>query len=51
MKTPMICPNMKKITLENLYSCLKNEEYEVHIDYEMREKASRALENMHLLSK
>lgn len=51
MKTPMVCPNMKKITLDNLYNCLKNEEYEVHIDDEMREKAYRSLENMHLLSK
>ena len=36
--------------LINLYNCLKNEEFEVHIDEELRVKAHKALENMHLLS-
>ena len=49
-KTGMICPNMKKISLNDLYNCLKNEEFEVHIDEDLRVKAHRALENMHLLS-
>lgn len=49
-KTGMICPNMKKISLNDLYNCLKNEEFEVHIDEELRIKAHTALENMHLLS-
>lgn len=49
-KTGMICPNMKKISLEDLYNCLKNEEFEVSIDEELRVKAHTALENMHLLS-
>ncbi|MEN8077925.1 quinolinate synthase NadA [Clostridioides difficile] len=49
-KTGMICPNMKKISLTDLYNCLKNEEFEVHIDEDLRVKAHRALENMHLLS-
>ena len=49
-KTGMICPNMKKISLNDLYNCLKNEEFEVHIDEELRVKAHKALENMHLLS-
>lgn len=49
-KTGMICPNMKKISLNDLYNCLKNEEFEVHIYEDLRVKAHRALENMHLLS-
>ena len=36
--------------LNDLYNCLKNEEFEVHIDEELRVKAHKALENMHLLS-
>lgn len=49
-KTGMICPNMKKISLNDLYNCLKNEEFEIHIDEELRVSAHKALENMHLLS-
>lgn len=49
-KSRMMCPNMKKISLESLYNCLKNEEYEVHIDETLRIKAHKALENMHLLA-
>ena len=49
-KTGMICPNMKKISLNDLYNCLKNEEFEIRIDEELRVKAHKALENMHLLS-
>ena len=41
---------MKKISLNDLYNCLKNEEFEVNIDEELRFKAHKALENMHLLS-
>lgn len=50
-KTGMICPNMKMITLENLYNCLLNEEYEVLLDEDIRKAAYNSLENMHLLSK
>lgn len=46
----MICPNMKKISMKNLYNCLINEEFEVHIEEELRLKAHKSLENMHLLS-
>lgn len=49
-KTGMICPNMKKISLNDLYNCLKNEEFEIHIDEALRVKAYKALDNMHLLS-
>jgi len=41
---------LKKISLNDLYNCLKNEEFEVNIDEELRFKAHKALENMHLLS-
>ncbi len=46
----MICPNMKKISMKDLYNCLINEEFEVHIEEELRLKAHKSLENMHLLS-
>lgn len=49
-KTSMICPNMKKITLENLYNCLLNEEFEINLDEELRVKALESLEKMHTLS-
>ena len=48
--TGMICPNMKKITLENLYTCLLNEEYEIILNEGLRVKALKSLENMHRLS-
>ncbi len=50
MKNGMVCPNMKKISLRDLYNCLINEEFEVHIDEELRLKAHKSLLNMHLLS-
>lgn len=48
--TGMICPNMKKITLKNLYTCLLNEEHEIILDENLRVKALKSLENMHRLS-
>lgn len=50
IESGMICPNMKKISMKDLYNCLINEEFEVHIDEELRLKAHKSLENMHLLS-
>jgi len=50
IETGMICPNMKKISMKDLYNCLINEEFEVHIEEELRLKAHKSLENMHLLS-
>lgn len=47
----MSCKDMKKINLESIYNCLLNEEFEIEIDEEIREKAYKALENMHELSK
>ncbi|MGL5352252.1 MAG: quinolinate synthase NadA [Clostridium sp.] len=48
--TGMICPNMKMITLENLYTCLLNEENEIILNEDLRLKALKSLENMHRLS-
>lgn len=45
----MICPNMKMTNLQKVYDCLLNESNEITIDEEMRLKAHRALENMHIL--
>ncbi|MGN9160088.1 quinolinate synthase NadA [Clostridium sulfidigenes] len=50
IESGMICPNMKKISMKDLYNCLINEEFEVHIEEELRLKAHKSLENMHLLS-
>lgn len=50
IESGMICPNMKKISLKDLYNCLINEEFEVYIEEELRLKAHKSLENMHLLS-
>lgn len=50
IESGMICPNMKKISLDSVYNCLLNEEFEVNIEEELRVKAHRSLENMHLLA-
>ncbi len=41
-----ICPTMKLITLESLYSCLKEQKYEVKIDEAIAQKARVAIERM-----
>lgn len=45
----MICHNMKKTTLEELYNCLLNASNEIKINEDQRLKALTALEKMHLL--
>lgn len=50
-KTTMTCLHMKKTTLEDVYNCLKNNEFEITIDEEIRIKALKSLEAMHKLSK
>ncbi len=46
-----VCADMKKITLEKVYSCLKNNENQVIIDNETREKALIPLNRMLELAK
>ncbi len=40
------CIQMKKITLEKVYDCLKNETNKVELDKEIMDKARKALERM-----
>lgn len=47
---PMICDDMKKISLEKLYDCLLNETDEINIEEEIRLKAFKSLNKMHELS-
>lgn len=44
------CADMKKTTLENLYTTLLNGENEVVVDEQIREKALKSLLNMHKLA-
>ncbi|MGH1420224.1 MAG: quinolinate synthase NadA [Hyphomonas sp.] len=46
-----LCPHMKRITLENLYDCLVNEEHEVLIPEDVRIRAKEALDAMMSLPK
>ena len=43
------CQDMKKTTLENLYESLLNMHNEIKLDEDIRIKALRSLENMHIL--
>ncbi len=47
----MICPNMKKITLQDVYDSLTGKKQEVILDEEISKKALISLENMHKLGK
>lgn len=40
------CINMKKVTLEKVRDCLRDETNEVHVDAELSRRAVRALDNM-----
>jgi len=40
------CQNMKRITLEKVYDCLKNERNEVKVPQKIAERASKALDRM-----
>lgn len=42
----MVCPNMKKITLDNVKNALVNFEYEMKLDDEIIEKAKDSLDKM-----
>ncbi len=42
----MVCPNMKKITLNDVYETLKNGANEITLDQEIREKAKISIDKM-----
>ncbi|MBK8197093.1 MAG: quinolinate synthase NadA [Acidobacteria bacterium] len=46
-----LCPHMKRITLENIYDCLVNGEFEVSIPEDVRVRAKAALDAMLALPK
>lgn len=41
-----LCPHMKRITLENIYECLKNETNEVLVPEDVRKRAFKAVMDM-----
>jgi quinolinate synthase len=41
-----LCPHMKRITLENIYECLRNETNEVLVPEDMRKRAYKAVMDM-----
>ncbi|MGL6199252.1 MAG: quinolinate synthase NadA [Lachnospiraceae bacterium] len=41
-----VCPNMKKIRLENVRDCLENESNEIHLNAELIEGAKQSLDRM-----
>ena len=45
----MVCPNMKKTTLQDIYDALDGKREEVVLDEEIRQKALTSIENMHKL--
>lgn len=45
------CPNMKRITVEDVYKALSEEENPIELEENLIERAKGALENMHALAK
>ncbi len=41
-----LCPHMKRVTLENIYTCLRDEKFEVKVPKKMRKKALKAVMDM-----
>ena len=41
-----LCPHMKRITLEGVYACLRDETNEVLVPEDMRKKAHKAVMDM-----
>jgi quinolinate synthase len=46
----LICPNMKKTSLDSVYNALNEMKYEINLDETIRLKAKRSLDNMLKLS-
>lgn len=42
----LVCPNMKKTSVESVYNALKYNRYEIHLDKDVMERARRSLEAM-----
>ncbi len=41
-----LCPHMKRITLQNIYDCLRDEKHEILIEENIRKKAKQAVQKM-----
>ncbi|MCF6274368.1 MAG: quinolinate synthase NadA [Robiginitomaculum sp.] len=41
-----LCPHMKRITLQNIYECLRDEKHEVKVSKRIAKKAKRAVQRM-----
>lgn len=50
-KTPMICKSMKKTTLDDVYNCLLNNQYEITLDENVRQAAQKCLNAMHEMAR
>jgi quinolinate synthase len=50
-KTPMICNSMKKTTLEDVYNCLLNDQYEITLEEDVRQAAHKCLNAMHEMAR
>ena len=46
LSTGLVCPNMKKTTVESVYLALKKMRYEINLDKDVAEGAGKALEAM-----
>lgn len=46
MSQGLVCPNMKKTSLQSVYNALNEMKYQIELDEEIRVKAERALERM-----
>lgn len=47
---PMVCDNMKITTIEDVYTCLKEEKNEIIISEELSQRAVKSLDMMHSLA-
>lgn len=50
LSTGLICANMKKTTLKDVYEALKNEQHEIHVQEDIRIRALKSLDRMLELS-
>ena len=51
IKDSIVCESMKMNTLENIYNCLKNEQFEIDVDEEIAKKALMSIDKMLEMSK